>query len=162
MVEQPNVTVEPQPSVLYESRDVKARNIVAAVVVIGLALATVVGVARLFLEERRATSAVHAHRPFESAVPNTLPPAPLLEGIESPAPSDSSFADSEREREARLRGSGPADEPGFVHVPIEKAMEKVAKDLQPHTAPAPRQSKSMGLLGGGEASSGRVFRKDLQ
>ena len=101
-----------------------------------------------------------APRSVESPVRIALPQAPRLEAIESPTPADNSFAVAQREREDRLHNNGPTDEPGFVHVPIEKAMEKVAKNSQTQTPPSPRNTKSGGLLGGGEANSGRVFREE--
>ncbi len=127
--------------------------------VIAAALAAVVGAVRLFVQERKVSDADQAHRSAESPPEIVLPRTPRLEAIESSTLADDSFATAQRQREARLHRSGPTDESGFVHIPIEKAIELTAKDLQSQTAPAPRD-KSRGLLGGGEANSGRVFRED--
>jgi hypothetical protein len=90
-----------------------------------------------------------------------LPAQPRLEPLEPhSAKSSAAFVSRQREQEARLRGYGRTGEQRFVHVPIDKAIERLANDLKsknPSSAPAP---KSRGLVTGGEANSGRVFSED--
>jgi len=148
------------PGVLHENSDIKFRGIGVTVLVIAAALAAVIGAVRLFVQERKASDPDQAQRSAESPARIALPPAPRLEAIESPTPADSSFAAAQREREDRLHNHGPTDEPGFVHVPIEKAIEKMAKDSQTQMPSSQRNIKSGGLVGGGEANSGRVFRQE--
>jgi hypothetical protein len=147
------------PDILHEGTDISFRGIGVAVVVIGAALAAVVGAVRLFVDERKASDPDQAQRSPALPVEIPLPRTPRLEAIESPTPANSSFAAAQQKREDRLRSSGPTEEPGFVHIPINKAMEKAANDLQSQAQPAQRDAKSLGLISGGEANSGRVFRE---
>jgi hypothetical protein len=140
----------------HEETDVRFRAIAAAVLMIGASLAAVVGAIRLFVHEEAATDVRQAARPGQGRS-LTLPAQPRLEALQS-QPSDRSFEARSATAEARLHSFGPADDAGYVHIPIEKAMQKLAADLQSHQPP-PRQPKSQGLVGGGEANSGRLLRE---
>jgi hypothetical protein len=58
----------------------------------------------------------------------------------------------------RLTEFGDTDDEGFVHIPIEVAIEQVVTRL-PVRASAEEDYRAEGLVTGGESNSGRVFRR---
>jgi hypothetical protein len=139
-----------------EDTDVRFRAIAAAALVIGATLAAVVGAIRLFVHEEGATDVRQAAREA-SGRSLTLPAQPRLDALER-HDAQRSFEARSAAAEKRLHDYGPAEDAGYVHVPIDKAMQKLAGGLQSQNAPK-RQAKSAGLVGGGEANSGRLFRE---
>jgi len=140
-----------------EKTDIRSSAFIAflAVAAIGIGLG-VIGARVWFHQELRQWQ----HRnSAESPSPKTkLPTEPRLEPLEpQSAKSSAAFVLLQREQEATLRGYGQTADEGFVHVPIDKAIEHLAKDLQSDQRPEALGTKSRGLLTGGEANSGRVF-----
>lgn len=62
------------------------------------------------------------------------------------------------DKEAILHSYGQALEPGYVHIPIERAIELVVDQLPVRAKAPPDAYKADGLLDAGESSSGRMFR----
>ncbi len=65
--------------------------------------------------------------------------------------------------EATLDSYGPADEEGFVRVPIDRAIEHLvgrlpARKQQPHEQGHDNKARDQGLVGAGDSNSGRMFR----
>jgi hypothetical protein len=89
-----------------------------------------------------------------------LPPQPRLEPLE---PSDEErraiMPPSVAVRQERLHSYGKTNEPGFVHVPIGRAIEQLAGKLAVRKQSDQRESADTGLLDAGESNSGRLFRK---
>jgi hypothetical protein len=102
--------------------------------------------------------------PFPLApTPSTaLPARPRLEQIDRLAGDTSGNVYLRMEsRLEHLETYGPVkDEPGFAHVPIDRAIEQLAGKL-PHRKPpsAGELRRAGGLVGAGEPNSGRVFRR---
>ena len=144
------------PRVQREETDIRFRGIAAAVIVIGASLAAVASAARVFLHEESVIVARRADH-IRSSTKLDLPKQPRLEALQAEA-RERSFAASAAAAELRLHQYGPTDDPGFVHIPIEKAIQKLAGDLQSQEPPL-RREKSFGLIGGGESNSGRLFRE---
>jgi len=142
--------------VQHEHTDVRFGAIAAAALVIAATLATVVGAIRLFVHEEAATDVRRAAR-GASGLSLVLPVEPRLDALE-PHDAERSFEAQNAAAQKRLHHYGPAEDAGYVHVPIDKAMQKLASDLQSQDVPK-RQGKSAGLVGGGEANSGRLFRE---
>jgi len=160
MVEQPTSSqhVDPaagrdRPDVQHEASDLRLFPIVGIVVLLGVTLALAARGARWLLDREVARST-----PTQQTV--RLPAEPRLEPFE-PAPGFAeSFAAREEAAEASLHRYGPADEPGFVRIPVEQAMRALAKKLQASGPIARPDPKSRGLVGGGDPNSGRLLRGD--
>jgi hypothetical protein len=65
-------------------------------------------------------------------------------------------------REERLNRYGDTNEPGFVHVPIARAMEFLVGKLPIRKQTNKDRSADAGLLDAGEPNSGRRLRKELR
>lgn len=91
---------------------------------------------------------------------NPLPPEPRLEPLNAQEDILSSSVFARQLRfEQILHSYGETAEVGFVHIPIERAME-LAPDQLPSADTLPESSqKSFGLAGGGEPNSGRVYQE---
>ncbi len=91
----------------------------------------------------------------------SLPPAPRLEQIDRLAKGAAANASEwERMRLEVLHSYGPSDQEGFIHVPINRAMDVIAekKMLKARPEPAAERERSLGLVDAGEPNSGRLLR----
>jgi hypothetical protein len=61
-------------------------------------------------------------------------------------------------KETQLHSYGPTDEPGFIHIPIDVAIQRVAGKLPVRERPSDIVVKDNGLVDAGESNSGRMFR----
>ena len=142
--------------VQHEESDVRFRAIAAATLVIGAALASVVGAIRLFVHAEAKSDVRQAARGISDRS-LILPAQPRLDALE-PRDAEHSFEAQNAAAQKRLYEFGPAEDAGYVHIPIEQATQKLVDDLQTQDAPQ-RRAKSAGLVTGGEANSGRLFRE---
>jgi hypothetical protein len=98
--------------------------------------------------------------PLAPAPAADLPREPRLEqldrmaGIERP-----NVYRRELAKEEILESLGPANEAGYVHVPIDRAMKAVVGKVSTAKQARPQAYKSNGLLDAGEPNSGRLFRE---
>lgn len=107
-------------------------------------------------KQARIKQATHALRPHPS---RALPPQPRLEPLNRMVKTDISNVFARRAaRERLLHGYGPTEAEGYVHIPIELAIDQLAGELPVREAPPPAPLKSHGLVTGGESNSGRMFR----
>ncbi len=140
-----------------EKTDIRLVSAMIMIAVAGIAIGLAVVGARIWFgrelqQWERRNSASY------SLTTDKLPAEPRLEPLESHSPSTrGTFAAAEREKEAMLHRYGRTEEDGYVHIPIEKAMERAAKDLQASQRSNAPERKSRGLVTGGEANSGRVL-----
>ncbi len=143
------------PGVRREATDISYPLVAVSIVVLGFVLAGVGLAARwLFhMENRRANGSISTAD--ELAVKSPI--QPRLEPFEPQFPTADSFAVEFQAMEARLQSYGPTDDADFVHVPIEKAIEHVARQMQ-NQPMVVRDAKSRGLINAGDANSGRVLR----
>ena len=98
--------------------------------------------------------------PSQSADHPALPVQPRLEQLDrlSGDTQDDLYL-RERDELKILNSSGPTDEPGFVHIPIDQAMEMIVSRLPLRsTARAADSRRSQGLLFSGDPNSGRVLQ----
>ncbi|HWY88603.1 MAG TPA: hypothetical protein VNX28_17960, partial [Gemmataceae bacterium] len=100
--------------------------------------------------------------PLATGPSRTLPPEPRLEQLDYLA--EKSDFDAFARQKAKLNilhTLGPTGEQGFVHIPIDRAMEFLANKLpvrsQADEANAPRRDN--GLVSGGASNSGRLFNR---
>ncbi|HZT81604.1 MAG TPA: hypothetical protein VFA26_15365 [Gemmataceae bacterium] len=151
------------PSVRYERADVKFRWVVG-ILVVSLVLAVIIHyvVWRFFVGYRDYQAEVKASTyPLAAAQSDTLPAEPRLEqinrlaGVERP-----NVYVREEAKEKILHSYGKAEGAGYVHIPIDRAMDLLARqELGPKAQPSEGQAKrENGLIYGGEPNSGRKFR----
>lgn len=147
------------PSVGHEQVDLNLFSVAVTLVFLGLALMTVgVGTGWLLHGEARLRSERFAAATWSPNV--DLPRQPRLEPLEPQIPASASFVAGEQAAEARLHGHAPASETGFVQIPIDKAIDQVAKELRAQ-GPIKAPAKSQGLVGSGDSNSGRMLREDI-
>jgi hypothetical protein len=139
--------------VKYEPKDIQLRWIVAmfaflAVFVVGMSFAMLKFYWYQEEAERKIKGSTEALAP-------ALPPGPRLEQIDQLAGVEAANVDARlAAQEQKLNSSGPTDEKGFVHVPIQKAIEAVADKLPVRKQPPGKA----GTRYGGAANSGRMIR----
>ncbi|HBI43193.1 MAG TPA: hypothetical protein DDY78_10105 [Planctomycetales bacterium] len=149
------------PDVRREETDVSFRPILF--LLIGAAVVAVViyvGVTLFFYGWRDHETAVK-QSPFPlAAMPSTdLPAGPRLDQIDRLAGIEK-LNDNERlsAKEVILNSSGPTEEKGFDHIPIERAMKMLENKL-PFRDKQPADAwRADGLIDSGEPNSGREFR----
>ena len=156
-VQHPDGRLE-HPTVHRESRDASLR-LVLAVLLGGLLVGGAAGFAtwRFVMPEQGGQ-----RRSYNSYAPpplaTELPPPPRLDPLMLKEPELREPRPYGIEAVERLHRFGPTDEAGFVHIPIDQAIELTAGTL-----PAPKSLpndtvKDQGLVGGGESNSGRLYQ----
>jgi hypothetical protein len=145
-------------SVRYEHADIRLGCLLAVIAFGVLTVAiTIFAIGKLYWFEAGAQEAEkRSAYPLVTSPTAALPPQPRLEELNRMADVD----DDERlkgQLEA-LRSGGPAEEKGFVHVPIEKAIQAVAGNLPVRKHAAGFPADDSGLVDSGESNSGRMFR----
>lgn len=150
------------PAVRYERSDASFRWILG-ILIGALVVAFVIffAVLRLF-DHFRAREAIvkRSQFPATPSASESLPPEPRLEQINRMAGVEKgNVALRHEQKEAILHSYGPAEE-GYVHIPIDRAIDRLAERLASRAKrPTPEQSRRQnGLVGGGEPNSGRMFR----
>jgi hypothetical protein len=152
-IRHPNGRIE-HPSVRSEATDASFPWIggtVAAAAVLGILILLGVGIyfnhAKSALDRTRASRFPLAEKPSW-----TLPPEPRLEQLNRLAGSGASDAFARQAvKLEHLRGVGPTDEKGFVHIPIERALKLLANKLPARSQTSPwavTMTETLGLLGG--------------
>jgi hypothetical protein len=150
------------PQIRYERRDVNFRWI------LGLALGAMVFAAFvhwiiwvLFLKYDVYESNIkRSHYPLAATPANGLPAEPRLEQPKRLAKDlDENVYLREAAREAVLASYGQTRDKGYVHIPIDRAMDMLAGKLPSRKQPPRDDRKSSGLLDAGEPNSGRIFRE---
>jgi hypothetical protein len=147
------------PRVHRERTDVHLGPVLGVVVAIAVGLAIVIVSARLLFnyEQMRPLGRSSVNAASES---QNLPAQPRLGPLEPQSPEAAvSFAAGQREQERVLNSFGKTTEAHFAHVPIDQAIRHLAKLLEGGEQAAKRNPKSTGLVGGGEANSGRLFHE---
>jgi hypothetical protein len=149
------------PEVRFEPRDIPFWSIlIVAVVSCAIGAGLLVGVRALYWQvvaTRRPTGTVtfpSLHSPSAD-----LPPEPRLEQIDRLAKTPASNVSKwEKGEEKQLETYGPADEKGFVHIPLERAMDLLAGHLPARKTSAEPKFPDRGLVDDGASNSGRMFR----
>jgi hypothetical protein len=148
------------PDVQFETKDLGCGAVITIVVGIGVAIAAaslaawwvfgMIGIQPQSPAEQSAARAAEEH----------VPPQPRLEPLEphGAGPGSDYFA-RERARESLLHGYGKTGDKGYVHIPIEKAIERFAGQAKVRATPAGNQAKRNGLVADGDSNSGRVLRE---
>src|SRR5437868_8620098 len=118
-----------------EKADIRPSAFIAlvAVAAIGIGFGIIGAHVRFDQELRQWQHRYSAEKPASSV---ELPAQPRLEPLEPhSAKSSAAFVSLQREQEATLRDYGRTADEGFVHIPIDKAIERLAKKLQSSQRP---------------------------
>jgi hypothetical protein len=141
----------------HEITDLRFRIIAAALVGVGLVL-WIVGIsAQSFLHRQLRYDAQRLAT--KRLIEEKLPDQPRLESFEPQYPASESFATNMRNLEDQLHQFGPSQDDGFARVPIEVAIEHMAKQLQAKKKDNLEVRTSQQPIVSGDANSGRVFRE---
>lgn len=153
------------PRVRHEPRDVRFRWVLV-VVIVAVCVATVhYYLVWRYLQSQIAAQNVEKRSPFPLApTPSTkLPPEPRLEQLNRMSGvASSNVYDRLAAAEKVLHSYGSTEEQGFVHIPIQQAMQRVAGQLPARKEPPAYPPKSQGLVDAGESNSGRMYRGPLR
>ncbi len=153
-----------EPLAGHEASDVRFRAVLIGVVVVVLLGAGQFYWVWLFFrdterqanESRQADGEVTTHELI-------LPPEPRLEQLDRVAGIETSEVRAiEAPKERLLSTYGATDETGFIHIPIQRAMDLALDQLPVRKQPPSRDGlvKDRGLLDSGESNSGRLFREE--
>jgi hypothetical protein len=99
--------------------------------------------------------------PLAPTPSTALPPEPRLEQLdrlEGNAVVD--VYARQRDKEAALKSYGKSEEAGYVHIPIETAMQHFASKLPVRKHQPAGPHRDLGLVDAGESNSGRLLRKE--
>jgi hypothetical protein len=149
------------PTVRYERSDANYRwiiGLIGAAVVVGVLIH--VGLWLLFTYYRERQAEVKKS-PFPLApVPSeALPPEPRLEQLDHMKGVERSNAlERQAVKEKDLNSYGPTSEEGFIHIPIDRAMQLLENKLPVRTETPGDRKRENGLLDAGAPNSGRMFR----
>jgi hypothetical protein len=154
------------PSVRHERTDASFRwvlGLIIAAAVLGVII--FLAIWWFFGEERSRLDAKRRSKyPLAPTPTSALPPEPRLEqldrlrGIET-----SNVYVRQKVKEDRLARYGPTEEKGFLHIPIDRAMELLAttKPLPARSEKAAGTPRDNGLVDRGGPNSGRLFNRRM-
>ncbi len=152
------------PRVRRESSDVRFRWVLAFVVV-----SILVGAGQLVLVWQVFEAGLqYVERENASRYPLakrgiSLPRDPRLEQLNRTQGLESgNVRQLESVDLAKLGQFGSTSDEGYVHIPIDDAMDLVVKRLPVRKQNADDDYRSRGLVGGGESNSGRMFRGKVE
>jgi hypothetical protein len=164
-VRHPDGRIE-HPMVRHEQTDANHRRILwilfGGVVLMALTMATVL---RFFYVYQDYQSGIKkSPYPLAPEPSTALPQGPRLEQVnrleDRGAPSAYSVNLPD---EHTLETYGPTAEKGFVHIPIDRAMQLLKDKLPSRPQPSAEQRiRQNGLLDGGGPNAGRLFREEPQ
>jgi hypothetical protein len=150
------------PAVSYERTDVRSRGVlVVMLAAVAIVSATLLGVWFFFRGyESHQANIKKSPYPLAPGPITRLPDGPRLEQVDRLAGNDEPDVFlREKSREAVLHSTGPTSEPGFVHIPIERAMQLIVDELPVRRETKEGPVKDAGLLDGGGPNSGRLYRE---
>ena len=144
-------------NVKYEPKDIHLRWIVAMFVFLASFVVCMAFVMlKFYWYEEEAEKKIKGST---EALAPALPPEPRLEQINKLAGAEAANIDTRlAAQEEMLNSSGPTDEKGFVHVPIQRAIEAVAGKLPTRKQPPGEAADNRTPVSGGAANSGRMIR----
>ncbi len=144
----------------YEEKDVRFGCIMALLIAAGGILVTQFSAVWFFFRGEQRSQAVSKESPYPLSPSSSgqLPPEPRLEQVDRMEHDQIANVRLQQAEQLKfLNSSGPTDEKGFVHIPIEEAMKRIADQLPVRRQP-PETGKDRGLTDSGQSNSGRMFR----
>ncbi len=153
------------PHVRHERTDVRFRPVLISIVIAMCFAAFVHWVILEFFYSYRGYQQAIKQSPFPVAPspgvaedPRRIP-EPRLEQVDRLAGvARENVYERQLAKEKELHGYGPTEETGYVHVPIERAMDRLAGQLPARHESADGRRRDGGLVDAGEPNSGRMFR----
>lgn len=101
--------------------------------------------------------------PLAPTPSKTLPPEPRLEELDRlEGNAVANIYVRQKSKEKVLNSYGKTDEAGYVHVPIDAAMQHLAGKLPVRKEQPPVPHHDLGLVDSGASNSGRLFRKETR
>jgi hypothetical protein len=149
------------PEIRYETSDLNFRwilGILIGAMVFGMIIQLAVWD---FFSDYRAVQAEVKKSPFPlaPAPTDTLPPEPRLEQLDRLEEALASTAAAREATELSILNSyGPTSEEDYVHVPIDRAMKLVQKQLRSRPRRQIEDKRENGLVDAGAPNSGRMYR----
>jgi hypothetical protein len=149
------------PDVRYERSDINFRwilGILIAALVFGIIIQLAVW--DFFSDYRTSQAKVKKSTfPLAPSTTDTLPSAPRLERLDRVEEGLTAGAAAREGAELSILNSyGPTSDDGYMHVPIDRAMKLVQKQLRSRPQQKTEDKRQNGLLDAGEPNSGRVYR----
>ncbi len=152
------------PSVRVEERDARFKPIFLLLIVSAILGVVIFLIVWTFFRDYGAYQDRIKRSPYPLApTPSTaLPRGPRLEQLNRDAGIETgNIHHLQAAYAATLHSYGRTEKEGYVRVPIERAAELLANRLPARQAqPAGMARRSSGLVGAGESSAGRLFRKE--
>jgi hypothetical protein len=148
------------PAVSYEPRDAPFRGILAVAISFLCVFAGVFVVIYVFfrVDMTHVSARRESEFPLAEHPSTSLPVGPRLESIDQIAGiSKPNVFLRQLAKEEQLKRYGATEEKGFVHVPIDRAIQLLARHLPVRTK-SPSGGKDNGLVDFGASNSGRMFR----
>ena len=145
----------------YERKDIHLRWFLAILVaaVCFVAVETFVIWKFYWAEE----SAQEAAKGSTKELASPLPPEPRLEQLDRLAGVEGSNIDKRlAAQEKKLNSYGPTAEKGFVHVPIQQAIDAVADTLPVRKQPPSKTANNRGPIAAGQSNSGRAIGEEAR
>jgi|GEM_PF-1467474 len=148
------------PRVRFERNDANFSPIlIILIVVMGIATIHFASVWWFFKQYRAHQAAIKQSAfPLQPGPSNQLPAEPRLEPINRMAAIEKGSVYVIEASRERILNSYGALESGYVHIPIQRAMDLLANKLPARPKPAGNAQKENGLVDAGEPNSGRMFR----
>jgi hypothetical protein len=140
----------------YEDPDISVTGVVAVLAGIAIVFAGVIGIAYWFLRTSEARADRSANASVYRVPRDARPAPPRLEPLNFNETESGVFA-KQLAMEDSLHRYGDSAESGFVHIPIERAMKLIVPTIRVRPVAAQPPVKSFGLIGDGEANSGRLY-----
>ena len=159
------VNENPHANVRYEPTDANFRWIIC-ILVGSLIVAAVIFfmVNSFFFRYRDYQDTIgQSNFPLAPVGNATLPPEPRLEQVNRMVNIETGNVYRRLEtKEDTLKKYGSTEDQGYVHIPIDRAMDLLANKLpvRAEQPTAEQQRRQNGLVDAGESNSGRMFRGD--
>lgn len=161
-LEHPDGRIE-HPWVSFETRDAWTKPVLCILLgVFAIAALEFFLVHTFFFSQRHAEDvAKKSPYPLAPKPSEQAPLEPRLEQIDRlKGVARENVFRIEASKERVLHRYGETPDKGFVHIPIEQAMEIVVPELKARTNPPSGQQRDYGLVDGGDSNSGRMLRKE--
>jgi hypothetical protein len=101
--------------------------------------------------------------PLAPTPSTALPPEPRLEQLDRlKGDAVVDVYARQRDKEVALKSYGKTEEVGYVHIPIETAMQHFAGKLPVRKEQPAGPRRDLGLVDAGEPNSGRLLRKEAR
>ncbi|HWC88912.1 MAG TPA: hypothetical protein VG433_04635 [Pirellulales bacterium] len=151
------------PWIRYEKTDARFSGVVLVMAVVAvIAAVQFVLVLKFYHSQEQAQAELKkSSYPLAPGSSGQLPLEPRLEQIDRlKGVARENVYRREAAKEAVLHSYGDTSDEGFVHIPVERAMQLVVDQLKSRTKAPAEPVRDNGLVDSGESNSGRLLRKE--